>query len=180
MTALGMALFDTAIGTCAVAWRGVELLGVQLPDASAHATRQRLARRLSGAVMLEPTATARAAIAGMQSLLRGEPTSLDGVTIALEAVAEFDRAVYVRTRTIPFGRVATYGEIAAALGQPAASREVGAALGRNPIPLVVPCHRVVAAGGRLGGFSAAGGRITKRRLLEIEQARRDTGPDLFD
>lgn len=180
MSAPGMASFDTAIGACAVVWRGGGLLGVQLPDGSDHATRQRLSRRFPDAVMLEPPADARAAIAGMQAMLRGEATSLDGVAVALDAAVEFDRAVYIRTRAIPFGRVATYGEIAAALGQPAASREVGAALGRNPIPLVVPCHRVVAAGGRLGGFSAAGGRITKRRLLEIEQARRDTGPDLFD
>jgi methylated-DNA-[protein]-cysteine S-methyltransferase len=73
----------------------------------------------------------------------------------------------------------TDGEIAQGLGDPAASREVGAALGRNPVPLLVPCHRVVAAGGRLRGFSAAGGSITKRRLLEIERARPDTGPDLI-
>ncbi|MFO1048586.1 MAG: MGMT family protein [Geminicoccaceae bacterium] len=130
--------------------------------------------------MLEPTGGARAAILGMQAMLRGEPTGLDGVAVALDTAVDFDRAVYLRTRAIPFGRVATYGEIAAALGQPAAGREVGAALGRNPIPLVIPCHRVVAAGGRLGGFSAAGGRITKRRLLEIERARPDAGPDLFD
>ena len=92
----------------------------------------------------------------------------------------FEDAVAAVVASVPPGEVVTYGEVATDLGDPALSREVGGALGRNPVPLLVPCHRVVAAGGRLGGFSAAGGTVTKRRLLEIERARPDTGPDLFD
>jgi methylated-DNA-[protein]-cysteine S-methyltransferase len=176
----GIASFDTAVGWCAVAWRGGTLLGVQLPEGGADATRRRLARRFPHAGAAEPAPSIRAVIAAIQAMLRGERVDLSDVPVALEALPEFDRAVYARARAIPFGRVATYGEIAADLGDPTASRDVGAALGRNPVPLIVPCHRVVAAGGRLGGFSAAGGTITKRRLLEIERARFGTGPDLFD
>ena len=87
------------------------------------------------------------------------------------------RRVYEVARTIPPGATLTYGEIAARLELPGAARDVGQALGRNPFPLVVPCHRVVAAGGRLGGFSARGGAATKRRLLAIEGA---IAPDLFE
>lgn len=180
MSEEGIAIFVTPLGHCAVVWRGELLAGVQLPERDAEATRRRLARRFPTARAADPPPAVQAAIAGMRALLCGERADLSSVPIALEAVPGFDRAVYARARAIPFGRVLTYGEIAADLGHPAASREVGAALGRNPVPLVVPCHRVIAAGGRLGGFSAAGGVVTKRRLLEIERARPDTGPDLFD
>ncbi|MGD9740981.1 MAG: methylated-DNA--[protein]-cysteine S-methyltransferase [Geminicoccaceae bacterium] len=180
MTKAGIATFPTALGSCAVAWREDRVVGVQLPEADAAATLRRLSRRFPTVPAGEPSASIRSAIAGMQALLRGDRTDLSLVPLALEALPDLDQAVYGRARAIPFGRVVTYGEIAADIGDPAASREVGAALGRNPVPLLVPCHRVVAAGGRLGGFSAAGGNLTKRRLLEIERARPDTGPDLFD
>ena len=92
---------------------------------------------------------------------------------------DFDRRVYEIARGIPPGRVLTYGEIASRLGTDNA-RAIGQALGRNPFAIIVPCHRVVAAGGKLGGFSAHGGATTKRRLLAIEDARRDESPTLFD
>lgn len=180
MTEIGIASFATALGSCAVAWRGDQVAGVQLPEADADATLRRLSRRCPSVPVAEPPASIRSAIVGMQAMLRGESVDLGQVPVALEALPEFDQAVYRRARAIPFGRIVTYGRIAADLGDPTASRDVGAALGRNPVPLLVPCHRVVAAGGRLGGFSAAGGTVTKRRLLEIERARPDTGPDLFD
>jgi len=97
-----------------------------------------------------------------------------------EGVPDFERRVYDEARRIPPGRTATYGEIAAALGEPGAARAVGRALGRNPFTLIVPCHRVLAAGGGYGGFSARGGVTTKLRLLAIERARPHSGPDLFD
>lgn len=180
MTDEGIAIFATSLGHCGVAWREGQLVGVQLPERDAEATRRRLARRFPMAWTVDPPPSVQAAIAGMQALLRGQRADLTDVPVALEGAPAFDRAVYARARAIPFGRVVTYGEIASDLGNPSASRDVGAALGRNPVPLVVPCHRVVAAGGRLGGFSAAGGTVTKLRLLEIERARPDTGPDLFD
>ena len=143
-------------------------------------TRHRLLRRHPSAQEREPPPAIATAIDRLKSALAGEPASLAEVALDLDRIPEFDGRVYQSARTIPSGRVRTYGEIAAEVGVPGAAREVGAALARNPFPLIVPCHRVVAAGGKLGGFSAAGGAITKRRLLEIEGARSDPGPDLFD
>lgn len=180
MTGHGITVFATALGSCGLTWRDDRVVGVQLPEADPESTRRRLSRRFPTARPAEPPAAIGTAIAAIQALLRGERVDLSHVPVALDTLPEFDQAVYRRARAIPFGRVVTYGEVATDLGDPALSREVGGALGRNPVPLLVPCHRVVAAGGRLGGFSAAGGTVTKRRLLEIERARPDTGPDLFD
>jgi methylated-DNA-[protein]-cysteine S-methyltransferase len=180
MRAEGFTLFDTPIGCCGIAWSSGRIAGVQLPEADAASTRRRLRRRFPAAEPLDPPPLVAGAIAGMRSLLQGEPASLAALPLALEGLPDLDRRVYALAQAIPRGAVRTYGEIAAQLGAPEAAREVGAALARNPFPLIVPCHRVVAAGGRLGGFSAAGGAIAKRRLLAIEQARFGAGPDLFD
>src|SRR5262250_2974216 len=94
----------------------------------------------------------------------------------MAGVLEFDRRVYEMARTIAPGETLSYGDVATRLGDPAAAREVGQALGRNPFPVIVPCHRVVAAAGKLGGFSAPGGTATKRRLLAIEAARAPSLP----
>ena len=115
----------------------------------------------------------------MTALLRGEARDLSAVPLDMEGVSEFDRRVYEIARSIPPGRVLTYGEVASRLGINNA-RAIGQSLGRNPIAVIVPCHRVVAADGRLGGFSANGGASTKRRLLAIEDDRRDESPTLFD
>jgi len=111
--------------------------------------------------------------------LRGEKHDLNEVTIDTEELPEFNRKVYVIARTIPPGSTLTYGEIAERLGDKLLAREVGQALGQNPIPLIVPCHRVLAAGGKTGGFSAPGGVVSKLRLLTIEGAQ-PNGPTLFD
>jgi len=107
---------------------------------------------------------------GMTALLRGERVSLDDVALDMEGVQPFHRRVFELARTIPAGRTSTYGELATRLGDPGSARAVGEALGRNPFPIVVPCHRVLAATGKLGGFSAHGGATTKRRMLIIEGA----------
>lgn len=125
---------------------------------------------------MAPPPTARAAIDGIAALLRGEARDLASVALDLDGLPGFDRRVYELARSIPPGQTLSYGEIAARLGAPAAAREVGQALGRNPFPIIVPCHRVTAAGGRLGGFSAAGGAATKRRLLAIEEAHAPSLP----
>lgn len=181
----GRRLFDTAIGPVGVAWGHRGLVAVQLPEASGEATARRLGRR-AGDLFEVPAdsgtalpAAVRKAIDAMTRLLAGEPVDLQDAPLDLERVPELDRRVYQIARTIPPGATLTYGAIAVRLGQPGAAREVGQALGRNPWPLVVPCHRVVAAGGKLGGFSAAQGTVTKRRLLEIEGAWVETLP-LFD
>jgi methylated-DNA-[protein]-cysteine S-methyltransferase len=119
------------------------------------------------------------AIDGIVALLSGTATDLSTVPLDMERVPAFDRGVYEVARTIPPGETLTYGEVAARLGDPGAAREVGGALGRNPFAVIVPCHRVIAAGGKTGGFSAPGGVTTKLRLLEIERARLRSEPTLF-
>jgi methylated-DNA-[protein]-cysteine S-methyltransferase len=106
----------------------------------------------------------------MSQLLSGAEADLSGVRLDMQRVPPFEQRVYEVARTIPKGQTLTYGQIATRLGDPARARDVGQALARNPFPIVVPCHRVLAAGGKLGGFSAAGGVATKQRLLSIERA----------
>lgn len=164
------ALFDTPIGVCAVVWKAGALTGVQLPEATAVATRARVTRRFPGAVESAPSAEARQAIGGIVALLSGKSTDLSGVPLDMDGVPAFHRQVYDLARTIPPGATLSYGDIATRLGRPGGARAVGQALGRNPFAIVVPCHRVLAAGGGMGGFSAGGGVSTKRLLLAIEGA----------
>lgn len=176
----GFCLFETAIGPCAVAWGDDVLTGVQLPEASAQRLRSRMQGRFPGAAETAPPEFARAAIVRVQALLEGGQDTLEDVPLDMEAVPEFNRRVYAVARAIPPGRTLTYGEVAQRLGEPGASRAVGQALGHNPFAPVVPCHRVLAAGGRSGGFSAEGGAVTKLKMLEIERAQFGPGPGLFD
>jgi methylated-DNA-[protein]-cysteine S-methyltransferase len=180
MTACGFALFDTAIGACGIAWRERGLVGVQLPEASEARTRARLRRRFPDVRESPPPPSVQRAIEGMVALLRGEAIDLSGVALDMAGVPPFDRRVYEVARTIPAGATLAYGDIAARLGAPGEARAVGQALGQNPFPLVVPCHRVLAAGGKVGGFSANGGIATKLRLLSIERAKTSATPTLFD
>src|SRR6516225_7117953 len=167
MTEHGFALFDTDIGPCGIAWGARGITGVQLPEASEAKTRARLLRRYPHAREAPPPADVRRVIDGIAAL------DMDGV-------AEFDRRVYAVARGIAPGATLSYGEIAARLGERGLARDVGQALGRNPFPIIVPCHRVLAAGGKAGGFSANGGVTTKLRLLTIERARTSDAPTLFD
>ena len=171
MSPLGFALFATEIGHCGIAWSPGGVAGVQLPAGSEAATRARMKRRFPGARETVPPPAMQGAIDGVVALLRGGPSELETVAIDMTEIAPFERRVYEVARTIPPGTTLSYGELAARLGSPGAAREVGQALGRNPFAIVVPCHRVVAAGGRLGGFSARGGAATKRRLLSVERAQ---------
>jgi methylated-DNA-[protein]-cysteine S-methyltransferase len=173
-------LFDTAIGSCAIAWGERGILGVQLPEADAARTRARMRRRFPRARETTPRAQVRRAIDGIVALIGGVAVDFSAVALDMERVPAFHRRVYEVARTISRGATLTYGEIAKRLGVPAEARDVGEAMGRNPFPIIVPCHRVLAAGGKLGGFSAPGGVATKRRLLAIEGARATEGPDLFD
>jgi methylated-DNA-[protein]-cysteine S-methyltransferase len=166
----GIALFDTTLGRCGIAWSDRGVTGVQLPEASDDATIARLRRRQPRARESAPSVEARHAIGGMTALLRGERVSLDDVELDMNDVLEFHRRVFELARTIRAGETSTYGELAAKLGDPGSARAIGEALGRNPFPIVVPCHRVLAASGKLGGFSAHGGATTKRRMLIIEGA----------
>ena len=176
----GFVLFDTAVGRCALAWRGLKVVAVQLPASGDAEAAARLRRRFPDAAEAAPAPHVQAAVEAITALLSGERLALTQVTLDLDAVPAFERRVYEAARAIPPGEVRTYGQIAAEIGDPGAAQAVGKALGRNPFPIVVPCHRVVAADGKAGGFSAPGGRSTKLRLLAIERARRSRDqPDLF-
>ena len=177
-TAQGFAIFETPLGACGIAWNARGITGLQLPEASAEATRARLRRRWPGALEAQPPADVRHVIDRVLALLGGEAIDLVDVALDLDGVPEFHRKVYDVARTIPPGQTLTYGDIAERLGVPQEAREVGQALGRNPIAIIVPCHRVLAANGKMGGFSANGGVATKRRMLEIEGAL--GGGPLFD
>ena len=164
-------LFDTAIGSCGIAWNERGVVAFQLPEGSSSSTRRRLTSRHEGAVEQPAPAEIQRAIDAVVSLLRGERTDLAFVPLDMDGLPEFHQRVYEVARTIPPGATMTYGEIAGRLGDPGTARAVGQALGRNPIPVIVPCHRVLAAGGRSGGFSAPGGTATKLNLLAIEGAQ---------
>jgi methylated-DNA-[protein]-cysteine S-methyltransferase len=173
------AVFETAIGPCGIVWSARGVAGVQLPEADERATRARVRRRYPAAKETVPSPEIRRAIEGIVALLQGEKRDLSDVIIDNGETPEFNARVYAIARTIPPGQTMTYGEIAEWLGDKLLAREVGTALGQNPCPLVMPCHRVLAAGGKTGGFSAPGGVVSKLRLLTIEGAQ-PSGPTLFD
>ncbi len=179
MTVRSYSLFNTALGTCAIVWSARGVAGVQVHRGTDRATRAGLLGRFPGAKEAVPPADVQRAIDGIVALLRGEKRDLSDVTIDTDALPEFNRKVYDIARTIPAGATLTYGEIATRSGDRLLARDVGKALGENPIPLIIPCHRVLAAGGKTGGFSAPGGVVTKLRLLTIEGAQ-PNGPTLFD
>ncbi|MGA2291721.1 methylated-DNA--[protein]-cysteine S-methyltransferase [Bradyrhizobium sp.] len=180
MTGHTFAIFDTAIGHCGILWGPRGINGVQLPMASEDKTRTRIRQRHGDIAEAEPPAEVQGAIDGIVELLAGKPNDLAGVVLDLDAVPEFHRGVYEIARGIPPGKTLTYGDIAKRLGGVELSRDVGQALGRNPCPIVVPCHRVLAAGGKPGGFSANGGVVTKLKMLAIEGAAVNHTPGLFD
>ncbi|MCI3134742.1 methylated-DNA--[protein]-cysteine S-methyltransferase [Phenylobacterium aquaticum] len=180
MTPPGFALFDTAIGLCGVVWNPVGLIGTLLPEGDGDAARARIARRWPAAVAAAPSPEAAFAISAITALMVDGRTDLTGVTLDMGGLSDFLIRVYAAARAVPPGQTRTYGEIAAAAGAPREARAVGQAMGRNPWPIVVPCHRVMGAGGKLVGFSAPGGTDTKLKLLSIEQARLSNAPGLFD
>jgi len=180
MTHLSFTLFETAIGCCGVVWGERGIVGVALPERSAAATRARVLRRFAGAEEAPPPADVARAIGAMVTLLDGEAVDLSDIALDLDAVAPFNRQVYAIARAIPPGETLTYGEIAARLGEPNVARAVGQAMGLNPCPIIVPCHRVLGSGGKVGGFSANGGVETKMKMLTIERARTSGEPSLFD
>ena len=180
MTDQHFTIFDTAIGPCGIVWGDRGITGVQLPMGSEEKTRNRIHQRNAGIPEAPPPAEVQRAIERIVELLAGKPDDLTDVVLDLEGVPEFNRGVYDIARSIPPGQTLTYGDIAKRLGGVELSRDVGQALGRNPCPIVVPCHRVLAAGGKPGGFSANGGVVTKLKMLAIEGAVVNHTPNLFD
>jgi len=180
MTDQYFALFDTPIGICGIEWGPRGINGLQLPMGSDEKTRTRVRQRRGDIGEAAPTKEVQRAIDRMVELLAGKPDDLRDIPLDLDGVPEFNRGVYDIARRIPPGQTMTYGDIAKRLGGVELSRDVGQALGRNPCPIVVPCHRVLAAGQKPGGFSAKGGVSTKLKMLAIEGAAVNHTPGLFD
>jgi methylated-DNA-[protein]-cysteine S-methyltransferase len=180
MADIHFALFDTAIGRCGIAWAASGIVGVQLPLPSEAQTRGRLKQRYQALSEAAPPPDVQVAIDRMIALMDGKPIDLANVDLDLSESPEFNREVYAIAREIPPGKTMTYGDIAKRLGGVELSRDVGQAMGQNPCPIIVPCHRVLAAGGKPGGFSANGGVETKLKMLAIEGAYVNYTPSLFD
>jgi len=174
------ALFDTVIGRCGVAWSDSGLIGTQLPEATPGVAWARLRKRFPEAIETPPPPEIERIIDRVLDLLAGGRDDLTDLVIDQSQVESFNWRVYEIARAIAPGETSTYGEVARAMGEPGAARAVGKALGENPWPIVVPCHRVLAASGRMGGFSAEGGANTKAQLLTLERARTSAAPTLFD
>ena len=168
-SARSQALFDTAIGRCGVIWSARGIVALQLPEARDVATRRRMQERFGAAEEGAPPAVVQDALAAIAALLRGEASDLSGIALDMEGVPAFHRRVYEVARAIPAGATLSYAEIAERAGAPGGARAAGQALGRNPLAILVPCHRVLAANGRIGGFTSAGGVATKLQMLAIER-----------
>jgi methylated-DNA-[protein]-cysteine S-methyltransferase len=180
MAGCAYTIFDTAVGRCGIAWGESGIIGVQLPEVREIETRRRLFRLYPDARELRPPPSVETAIEGIAALLRGEGADLSGVALDLGGIPAFNARVYAFTRTIPRGQTRTYGEVAASIRASGAVRSVAQALARNPFVIIVPCHRVLEAGGYADQMSPNGGSISKRRLLSIEGAGSPTSKTLFD
>lgn len=180
MTTQGFALFQTAIGTAAVAWGPYGIVGSQLPEPSPAEARAHMHRRFPEAAEAPPPNAVQSVIDDIVALMGGEAKDLLNADLDMDGIPDFHRRVYDVARAIPPGETLTYGEVAEKLDAPGAARAVGQALGQNRFPIIVPCHRILGAGGKVGGFTARGGTTTKMRLLNIEGAKVNQAPVLFD
>jgi len=179
MTTTNFTLFETSIGLCGLAWRENTIVSVLLPEGGADKSQARLQRRFTDLTESAPTPLIADLIGRIRALLDGQPIDLTDAPIDMDVFEPFSRQVYEIARGIPPGQAMTYGEIAERLGDKLLARDVGQAMGKNPYPIIIPCHRVVAAGGKLGGFSARGGSATKQKLLAIEGYAPGGQPTLF-
>lgn len=164
-------VFETDIGACGVAWSREGLTRFQLPEADADATERRLRASAQAAPPADPPPPIARAIADLQRYFAGESVDFSGIGVDLAGVPPFYVRVYEAARCIGWGETATYGELAARVGSPGAARGVGQALSRNPVAVIIPCHRILASGNKVGGFSAYGGTVSKQRLLALEGVR---------
>lgn len=165
----GYLLFETAGGHCAIAWSAIGVVRFQLPGKDADATRRLLLRRLPAAEPGEPPPAIAAAVSAIGRYFSGEAVDFTGVCVDLSGQPPFFKAIYDAVRRVRWGETITYGALARQLGAgPEAARDVGQAMANNPVALIIPCHRVLAAGGKIGGFSAPGGASSKLKMLALE------------
>ncbi|HTO30404.1 MAG TPA: methylated-DNA--[protein]-cysteine S-methyltransferase [Pararhizobium sp.] len=162
-------IFETAGGWCGIAWNEIGVTRFQLPTRSTEATERTMLRRVPGAERSTPTPAIADIIAAVKRYFDGETIDFSDVQLDLEGQEEFFRQIYAALRRVGWGHTTTYGTLAKELGAgPQAARDVGQAMAKNPVPLIIPCHRVLAAGGKVGGFSAPGGATAKVHMLELE------------
>jgi methylated-DNA-[protein]-cysteine S-methyltransferase len=166
---MNYAVFETTAGFCAIAWSDAGICRFQLPDRSADAATRNMLRRAPAATPASPPAAVAAVIADAQRYFTGATIDFSGVPVDLDGQEEFFQRIYAATRRVGYGKTTTYGTLAKELGAgPEVARDVGQAMARNPVPLIIPCHRVLAAGGKVGGFSAPGGSDSKVKMLALE------------
>ncbi|GAA5539903.1 MULTISPECIES: methylated-DNA--[protein]-cysteine S-methyltransferase [Brucella/Ochrobactrum group] len=178
----GITIFETPIGPCGIAWRGAKVIGVEIGDTDEKETRYRLGERVGeqfSDAQADVPAFVTQAIEKVRALLDGGSPDFSQTPLAFESLPDLNRQVYEIILELKAGETTTYGAIARRLGDVSLSQAVGYALGKNPFPIIVPCHRVLGSNGKVGGFSAAGGTATKLKLLNIERAKISSEPDLF-
>ena len=172
-------LFDTALGACGIAWTDRGVTRLQLPERTPAATERRLRARSADSGTGVPPAPVREVIAMLERYFAGERVDFSPVALDLTGVGAFHRKIYDALRSLGWGQTASYGDLARQAGSPGAARAVGQAMGHNPLPIIVPCHRVLASGRKIGGFSAYGGALTKQRLLALEGVHLGAGTPLL-
>jgi methylated-DNA-[protein]-cysteine S-methyltransferase len=170
-TGLSYTLFDTAFGKCGLAWNASGIVRLQLPERDPALTNARLCRNLNDSASAPPTPEIAHAIDRLQAYFCGKRSDFSDIAVDLASLPDFYARTYRALRGIGWGQTTTYGGLAELMGSPGAARAIGQAMGRNPVPIIVPCHRVLAGGRRIGGFSAFGGAVTKERLLAMEGVR---------
>ena len=164
-------LFDTDLGPCGVAWSEQGVTRFQLPEADRCATERRLRLRSPYSSAEAPPPQIAQVIADVQRYMAGKKVDFAPVVLDLTGIAPFYFEVYAAARRVGWGETATYGELARQAGSPGAARGVGQAMSRNPVAVIIPCHRILASGNKVGGFSAFGGAVSKQRLLGLEGVR---------
>lgn len=170
-TAQHYLVFESAGGFCGIAWSNSGITCFCLPAKTAEAAERLLFRKLPAAKSGVPTAVVAKVVAAAKRYFEGEETDFSDVTLDLSVQDPFFKQIYDAARRLKWGHTTTYGALAKELGAgPEAARDVGQAMAKNPVPLIIPCHRVLAAGGKIGGFSAPGGSTAKARMLELEGA----------
>jgi len=170
-------IFETRGGFCGIAWNNVGITRFQLPAKSAEGAQRMLLRRAPGAKPGAPTPEVAGAVAAVKRYFEGKETDFSRFKLDLGEQDPFFQRIYAAARLVGWGRTTTYGALAKELGAgPEAARDVGQAMAKNPVALIIPCHRVLAAGGKVGGFSAPGGSAAKIRMLALEGVHVEPAP----
>jgi len=170
----GHAVFETALGFMALAWSEIGLVRLCLPEKTRDAAERRLLRLAGhGSAAGDRTSPSwiTTLIADIRRYADGDDVDFSNVPVDLAGVDDFRRDIYAAARDLHYGETTTYGGLAEKAGRKGLFRETGSALGANPVPLVIPCHRILAAGGKIGGFSATGGSNMKEKMLVLEGVR---------